>query len=82
MLINLVRDSVLQCFCHTCRAPLPAGIKAGDYLILMEFNGDDTEDDDQGAVRLGDWENDGDNDSWTHTKWLREGELIRLGKPG
>lgn len=26
MLIGLVRDSVLQCFCHTCRAPvLPAG---------------------------------------------------------
>ncbi|XP_049814680.1 angiomotin-like 2a isoform X4 [Schistocerca nitens] len=24
MLINLVKDSVLQCFCHTCRAPLPA----------------------------------------------------------
>lgn len=23
MLINLVKDSVLQCFCHTCRAPLP-----------------------------------------------------------
>lgn len=26
MLINLLPDSVLQCFCHTCRAPLPAGI--------------------------------------------------------
>ncbi|GBP70954.1 hypothetical protein EVAR_48962_1 [Eumeta japonica] len=26
MLIGLVRDSVLQCFCHSCRAPvLPAG---------------------------------------------------------
>uniref|UniRef100_A0A182IFU4 Uncharacterized protein n=1 Tax=Anopheles arabiensis TaxID=7173 RepID=A0A182IFU4_ANOAR len=26
MLIGLVRDSVMQCFCHTCRAPvLPAG---------------------------------------------------------
>jgi hypothetical protein len=23
MLINLVKDSVLQCFCHSCRAPLP-----------------------------------------------------------
>lgn len=29
MLITLVRDSVLQCFCHSCRAPvLPAGIGA------------------------------------------------------
>ncbi|KAG5897252.1 hypothetical protein JTB14_013155 [Gonioctena quinquepunctata] len=23
MLIGLVRESVMQCFCHTCRAPLP-----------------------------------------------------------
>ncbi|KAK9308787.1 hypothetical protein QLX08_001385 [Tetragonisca angustula] len=28
MLIGLVRDSVLQCFCHSCKAPL--GIVAGD----------------------------------------------------
>ncbi|XP_012346839.1 stress response protein NST1 isoform X3 [Apis florea] len=28
MLIGLVRDSVLQCFCHSCKAPL--GIIAGD----------------------------------------------------
>lgn len=28
MLITLVRDSVLQCFCHSCRAPvLPVGSK-------------------------------------------------------
>lgn len=28
MLIGLVRDSVMQCFCHSCRAPvLPAGWK-------------------------------------------------------
>ncbi|EFN74061.1 hypothetical protein EAG_07855 [Camponotus floridanus] len=27
MLIGLVRDSVLQCFCHSCKAPL--GIVAG-----------------------------------------------------
>lgn len=28
MLITLVRDSVLQCFCHSCRAPvMPAGSK-------------------------------------------------------
>ncbi|CAG2068056.1 unnamed protein product [Timema podura] len=26
MLINLVKDSVLQCFCHTCRAPLPPSV--------------------------------------------------------
>lgn len=31
MLIGLVRDSVLQCFCHTCRAPvLPAGYVLAD----------------------------------------------------
>ncbi|XP_050307120.1 uncharacterized protein LOC126743897 isoform X5 [Anthonomus grandis grandis] len=24
MLIGLVRESVMQCFCHTCRAPIPA----------------------------------------------------------
>lgn len=29
MLINFVKDSVLQCFCHTCRAPLPP---AGEIL--------------------------------------------------
>lgn len=27
MLIGLVRESVMQCFCHTCRAPLPASGK-------------------------------------------------------
>ncbi|KAH1024052.1 hypothetical protein HUJ05_003613 [Dendroctonus ponderosae] len=26
MLIGLVRESVMQCFCHTCRAPLPSTI--------------------------------------------------------
>ncbi|XP_023311483.1 myosin-9 isoform X4 [Anoplophora glabripennis] len=26
MLIGLVRESVMQCFCHTCRAPLPATV--------------------------------------------------------
>ncbi|XP_060516652.1 uncharacterized protein LOC132696082 isoform X7 [Cylas formicarius] len=26
MLIGLVRESVLQCFCHTCRAPVPAAV--------------------------------------------------------
>ncbi|XP_044266803.1 myosin-9 isoform X3 [Tribolium madens] len=26
MLIGLVRESVMQCFCHTCRAPLPAAV--------------------------------------------------------
>lgn len=33
MLIGLVRDSVMQCFCHTCRAPvLPA---AGNYIYFF-----------------------------------------------
>lgn len=32
MLIGLVRDSVMQCFCHSCRAPvLPAGWKRVFY---------------------------------------------------
>ncbi|XP_019867933.1 myosin-9 isoform X4 [Aethina tumida] len=26
MLIGIVRESVLQCFCHTCRAPLPPAV--------------------------------------------------------
>ncbi|XP_076270527.1 stathmin isoform X17 [Rhynchophorus ferrugineus] len=26
MLIGLVKESVMQCFCHTCRAPLPAAV--------------------------------------------------------
>ncbi|XP_063918058.1 myosin-9 isoform X3 [Zophobas morio] len=26
MLIGLVRESVMQCFCHTCRAPIPAAV--------------------------------------------------------
>ncbi|KAF2895150.1 hypothetical protein ILUMI_11024, partial [Ignelater luminosus] len=26
MLIGLVRESVMQCFCHTCRAPLPPAV--------------------------------------------------------
>lgn len=27
MIIGLMRESVLQCFCHTCRAPLPAAVQ-------------------------------------------------------
>lgn len=35
MLITLVRDSVMQCFCHTCRAPvMPAGSKFFFFLPL------------------------------------------------
>lgn len=26
MIIGLVRESVMQCFCHTCRAPLPPAV--------------------------------------------------------
>ncbi|XP_053997892.1 calponin homology domain-containing protein DDB_G0272472 isoform X2 [Hylaeus anthracinus] len=30
MLIDLVRDSVLQCFCHSCKAPLGIGSRRGN----------------------------------------------------
>ncbi|XP_071052720.1 stathmin-2 isoform X4 [Onthophagus taurus] len=33
MLIGLVRESVMQCFCHTCRAPLPPAIHRKQGLI-------------------------------------------------
>lgn len=38
MLIGLVRDSVMQCFCHSCRAPvLPAGDGAGAGFYAATF---------------------------------------------
>ena len=38
MLITLVRDSVLQCFCHTCRVPvMPAGSK---YFLFYSLSND------------------------------------------
>ncbi|CAO1385315.1 unnamed protein product [Diamesa serratosioi] len=37
MLITLVRDSVLQCFCHTCRVPvMPAGINGRTGLLTKQ----------------------------------------------
>uniref|UniRef100_A0A182JEK7 Uncharacterized protein n=1 Tax=Anopheles atroparvus TaxID=41427 RepID=A0A182JEK7_ANOAO len=34
MLIGLVRDSVMQCFCHTCRAPvLPAAAESCQKVL-------------------------------------------------
>lgn len=34
MLLGLVRESVMQCFCHTCRAPIPP---AGKSSLCFSF---------------------------------------------
>ncbi|XP_066261139.1 uncharacterized protein PF3D7_1120000 isoform X1 [Euwallacea similis] len=31
MLIGIVRESVLQCFCHTCRAPIASAAAVGEF---------------------------------------------------